>query len=195
MEKTNDTVVKIFYSILISIFIFCSFVIFIREYWIILNTYSHIVVTLGPGIAIFIFALVAAKDVRFEKILMSLFILATLFEMIGLLVAFMEISQQVLFSHHILLGTFGMLWIQLLIMFFLLQKTELLFLSIVFALLFYIVLFNLFYIRFRMIAFILGFSLICISYGLGSTKYRVLTPLGYLIGGVAFLYGLFHLLV
>ena len=92
-------------------FVLAGLGVFIEMQWATMNSMARITVTLGSGIAMFVMALFAAGDERWEKTATPLFLLAALLQPTGILVAIAEFSKGGDERHAILL-TAGVLLIQ-----------------------------------------------------------------------------------
>lgn len=190
----NRDILKKFLAFLGGILIFCGLGIYISEHWGEMNSAARIVITLGTGIALFIFAIVASFDMRYVRALTPLFMLAVLFETVGLFVTVHEFYPQQNDQRYPALAIFVTLFIQQFITFLKNQRTSLMFFSLFFAFASITTAFSIMTIRSDYVAITIGLSLICIGYGIHQSIHRSITPCLYLLGSASFLSGTFDLL-
>lgn len=193
-KKNSSSLIKKFFGFVGVTFIFCGLVIYMSEHWAMMNSAARIIITLGVGVALFFFAIIASRDTRYEKMLTPLFILAALFETGGMFVAIKELFSSSGDLRYAALLVFGTLFTQQIIAFAKIQRTSLLFTSLFFAWAATTILLDLLGMKSDYISLSIGFSLTCIAYGLTKTSHHSLSPIGYLIGSTLFLWGMFLVL-
>jgi hypothetical protein len=173
-------------------FVFAGIGVFVALQWQAMNAGARVVVTLGPGVAAFALALLAARDVRFEKATAPLFIIAAALEPTGMLVAFDEFGSGGDWRWAVLV-TSAAAACQFSATTWVLGRSTPLFLSIVFGTLFWVTTFDLLDIDDELAALVLGAGLLLVALGLDRARHREITPIWYLVGSAAFLYGVFYL--
>lgn len=192
-EKKNNIIRK-FLAFLGGIFILTGLCVYMTERWDLMNSAARIIITLGVGIALFIFSVVASGDKRYEKILTPFFLLAALFETIGLFVTIHECFPEKQDWHKAAIMVFGALFIQQLLTFSKYARSSLLFLILVFGTALFSTLFDYIRISDHYAEITIGLSLLLIAYGIDQTKHKSITPVWYLFASAAFLSGLFSVL-
>lgn len=175
-----------------GIFIFAGLCIFIALNWDSMNTAGRIIITLGSGIALFIMAVVASLDERYQRVKAPLFLVAAAIQPIGIMVAFDEFSRGDDW-HYASMVTAAVMFFQQFSVFWKKRETTLLFTSLLFALWFLAVWFDLLGMDEKLIAIVLGASTVGFCVGLEGTRYRGVNPLWYLVGSASFFTGLFEL--
>jgi hypothetical protein len=172
-------------------FVFAGVGVFIALQWESMNSAARVVITLGSGIAAFVLAMISSRDVRFEKATTPLFLMASALEPTGMLVTFSEFGSGGDW-HGAGLLTAGTMAIQLGATFAAIRRTTLLFLTVLFAALFWLTAFDLLNADDAVVAAVLGSSLLMSAIGVDRTPHRVITPVWYLLGSAGVLYGLFE---
>ena len=173
-------------------FIFAGLSIFITLNWDDMNAAGRIIVTLGSGIAVFIMALVASGDERYEKVRTPLYLVAAVLQPVGILVALDELANLGGW-HHAAMVTAAVMAVQQFVVFWQKRDTTLLFTSLFFALWFIAVTLDLFKVDDGLNALILGVFTMSLCIGLERTPHRGMNPFWYLYGSSAFFYGSFDL--
>jgi hypothetical protein len=183
-------------------FVFAGIAAFTALQWDEMNSAARVVITLGPGIAACAFAAIASLDSlprrslggggRFEKATPPLFLIAAVLEPVGLLVAFNEFGSGG-DARWAALITAAVVAIQFAALFWALHQSMLLFLAVFFATLFWWTAFDLLGMDDGLGALVLGGSLLLAAIGVDRTPHTMITPSWYLVGAIAFLYGLFDL--
>ena len=173
-------------------FVFAGLSIFIASNWDVMNTAARIIITLGSGIAVFIMAIVASGDERYFRVKTPLYLIAAGLQPVGILVAIDEFSSGGDWHYAVLL-TAGIMVFQQGAVFWQKRDTTLLFTSLLFALWFFGVAFDLLNVDENFIALILGAATVSLCIGLERTPHRGMNPFWYLFGSACFFYGLFDL--
>lgn len=173
-------------------FVFAGIAAFIALQWDTMNSAARVVITLGPGVAACILAVLSSHDERFEKAVAPLFLIAAVLEPVGMLVAFKEFGSGG-DARWAALITAGVVGFQFATIFGVLRQSMLLLLAVFFGTLFWITAFDLIGMDDEVGALVLGGSLVLAAVGIDRTPQSVITPPIYLFGGIAFLYGLFDL--
>ncbi len=174
-------------------FIFAGLSIFIALNWDDMNSAGRIIVTLGSGITVFIMALVASGDERYDKVRTPLYLVAAALQPVGILVAIDELSSLGDW-HHAAMLTAAIMAVQQFAVFWQKRDTTLLFTSLFFTLWFIGVTLDLFKIDDELNILILGASTMSFCIGLERTPHKGMNPFWYLFGSSSFFYGLFDLL-
>ena len=173
-------------------FVFAGIAAFIALQWDTMNSAARVIITLGPGLAAFALATMATRDARFDKVVAPLFLIAAVLEPVGMLVAFNEFGSGG-DPRWAALVTVGVVAIQFATIFSVLRQSMLLFLTVFFAMLFWWTAFDLLDLDGEVSALVLGGSLLVAAIGADRTPHSTITPAWFLVGGVAFLAGLFEL--
>ena len=173
-------------------FVFAGIAAFIALQWNEMNSAARVIITLGPGIAACVLAVLSSRDVRFEKAVAPLFLIAAVLEPTGLLVAFKEFGSGG-DARWAALITAGVVALQFGAIFSALRQSMLLFLAVFFGTLFWLTAFDLLHMDDEIAALAIGGSLLLAAIGADRTPHRVITPSWYFFGAVGFLYGLFDL--
>lgn len=173
-------------------FVFAGVCVFIALQWDTMSPAGRVVITFGSGVAAFILAVLAQRDVRFEKATTALFLMATALEPTGLFVLFDEYGAggdwrwAVLIVCGTMAAQFGAVFVPL-------GRSTLLLVSVAFATFFAWTAFDLLDVDGDVIALVVGSSLVLAATGVDRTQHRPITPAWYLVGAIAALAGLFEL--
>jgi hypothetical protein len=177
-------------GVLGSTFVFAGIAAFIALQWESLGSAARVVVTLGPGVAAFVLAVLAHRDQRFAMASTPLFLVAAALEPTGMAVALQEFGTggDWRLAGLLIAGTVAA---QMGLTFASLRKSTLLFLTVLFAELFWWTTFDLLDVDGGPTALVLGASLLLASAGIDRTRHANITPFWYFVGSAAFLAGLF----
>jgi hypothetical protein len=173
-------------------FVFAGIAVFIALQWDGMNSAARVVVTLGSGLASLALGLIGSRDPRFEKATTPLLIVATVLEPTGILVTFDEYGSGGDW-HWASLITSGVMAAQFGLIFGALRRSTPLFVTMAFAVVFVGTALDLMDADGKVIAVVLGASMLLAAIGVGRTEHRDITPVWYLAGAFAFLGGLFDL--
>lgn len=171
-------------------FVFAGISVFVALQWHNLNSPARVVVTLGPGLVAFVLALLAVREERYDKATVPLLLIAAALEPTGMLVAFSEFGPGGDWRWAVL-ATTGTMALQFAAAFGALRRSAPLLLVVTFTTLFWWTAFDLLDMDDEVVALCLGGSLLLTAIGLDRTRHSDITPVWYLLGSVAFLYGLF----
>ena len=169
-----------------GIFIFVGLAIYVGMKWDDLNSVSRILLTLGSGFCAFILALVCTTDPRFEKAATPIFLVAALLQPTGIIVMLNEYS-------HGGDPAYGLLFMNLVMAvqqgctFWAKDRAVLALSTIVFALGFFTIAFDLMHLNHNLIGVTIGASLTCIAWSLDTSRHKSIAPLCYFFGSVLFL--------
>jgi len=170
--------------------VFAGVGVFIALQWNGMNSASRVVVTLGTGFAAFVLAMLSARDARFTGAAMPLLLVAAALEPTGMFVAFDEYGSGGDWRWASLITT-GTMAVQFGAAFGSLRRSTPLFLVILFAALFWWTALDLTDIGDSAVALIMGGSMLLAAIGVDRTGHRSITPVWYLLGAAAFLFGFF----
>jgi len=173
-------------------FVFAGIAAFIALQWDTMNSAARVVITLGPGVAACVLAVLSSRDERFEKAVAPLFLIAAVLEPVGMLVGFNEFGSGG-DARWAALITAGVIGFQFGAIFGVLRQSMLLLLAVFFATLFWMTVFDLIQMDDERGALVIGASLVLAAIGIDRTPHTSITPPLYLFGGIAFLYGLFDM--
>jgi uncharacterized membrane protein len=131
-ERRTSSIVSRLFVYLGGIFVFVGLGIFVGMRWDELGPAGRVMLTLGPGVCLFILALVCTTDARVEAAATPLFLLAALVQPTGILVMLQEYGRGGDPEHAVLFMSVVML-VQQGCTFWARRRTALAFTSIVFS--------------------------------------------------------------
>jgi predicted membrane protein DUF2157 len=184
--KSSNSILSRVFGYIGGIFVFVGLAIYVSMQWHELNAMSRILLTLGSGFCTFILALVCTGDEKFERAATPLFLVAAIFEAIGILVVLKEFSHGgdpaygLLFLHLVMTIQQG-------IAFYTKQRTVLALTTIYFALGFFAIAFDLLHIERHLIGLVIGASLLCIGWSIDRSRHKPLAAIVYFLGSALFL--------
>ena len=176
-----------------GILVFAGIGVFLSMFWDDMNTATRIGVTLGTGFMVFLMAVSAARNERYERAATPLFLAAAFLQPMGIFVMLGEFASGKDARYGILFMAIVML-IQQGLAFISTKRSVLAFTSIFFGGSFFATLFDIMGWDEDFSAVVLGASLLCVCYAAGKSPHRSITPFWYLMGSVAFLAGIFSLI-
>jgi hypothetical protein len=176
-----------------GVFVLAGIAIFVGMQWDQFGSAVRVLVTLGVGFAIFLFALATTTDDRLSKVTTPLFLISALLQPTGIVVMLNEYPHDGEPEHGLLFMCVVML-VQQFFTFLAKKRTVLLFTSLFFGAAGFGTLGDILHIDFEIIALALGIGLTAITYTIDRTQHRVITPFWYFAGSVFFLYGAFDVL-
>jgi uncharacterized membrane protein len=191
-ERSSGILAKIL-AYLGGVLVLAGIAIFIGMQWDQFGSAVRVLVTLGVGFAVFIFALVTMSDARYAKVTTPMLLIAALLQPTGIVVMLNEYSRGG-DPEHGLLFMCGVMLAQQFLTFLAKGRTVLLFTSLFFGAAGFGTLCDILKIDMEIVALALGIGLISISYVIGKTVHESITPFWYLAGSVFFLYGAFDVL-
>jgi hypothetical protein len=171
-------------------FVFAGVGVFIALQWSELNAAARVLVTLGSGLIAFVLALLGTRDRRFDKAATPLFLAAAVLEPGGMIVAFEEFGSGGDWRLASLV-TSGAMAVQFALTFGVLQRSALLFLTILFGTAFFWTALDLMDADSAVISVVLGTSMLLAAVGADRSGRSEITPFWYFAGATAFLYGFF----
>jgi len=176
-----------------GVFILAGISIFIAMQWDQFNSAVRVLVTLGVGFAIYLFALSTIADDRFSRVTTPMLLIAALIQPTGIVVMLNEYARGGDPKHGLLFMCVVM-FVQQLFTFLAKQRTVLLFTSLFFGAAGFGTLSDILDIDIEVTALALGIALTSISYVVDRTVHKAITPFWYFAGSVFFLYGAFDVL-
>lgn len=164
-----------------GIFVFVGLAIYVGMRWDDLSSLGRILVTLGPGLCVFVLALVCTTDARLERAATPLFLVAALLQPAGIVVMLQEYS-------HGGDPAYGLLFMNLVMSvqqgctFVAKRRTVLALTTIVFTLGVLTVASDLLDVDHNLMGVVLGTSLTCIAWSLDRSSHRAIAGLAYFFG-------------
>jgi hypothetical protein len=177
-------------GVLGGIFVFAGVGVFIALQWDEMNSAARVVVTLGSGLAAFALAVLSTRQPRYGAATTPLLLIAAALEPIGMLVAFDEFGTGGDWRWASLVTT-GTMALQFSAAFRALRRSTPLFLVILFGALFWLTALDLLDVDKTLVALVMGGSLLLTAVGTDRAGHGDITPVWYLTGAGAFLYGVF----
>jgi hypothetical protein len=171
-------------------FVFAGIGVFIALQWAQMNSAARVVATLGSGLAAFVLAMLASREFRFDKATTPLLLIAAVLEPTGMLVAFREFGSGGDWRVAGLI-TSGAMTLQFGATFARLRRSTPLFMAVLFGTLFWWTALDLLDADRQLISLVVGGSMLLAAAGIDRTPHRDITPVWYLFGATAFLYGFF----
>lgn len=188
-QRRRDVLVRVL-GFLGGTFVFAGVCVFVALQWDSMNAAARVVITLGSGVAAFALATLAARDPRYDTASTPLFLVAAALEPTGMLVAFAEFGSGGDWRWASL-TTCGAVGLQFGAMFGTLRRSTPLFMSVLFAALFWGTALDLLEASESVLGLAVGASLLLAAVGIDRTPHRAIVPVWYLSGAAFFLYGLF----
>jgi uncharacterized membrane protein len=191
-KKANptDSYMRLF-AYLGSILIFVGIILYSGMFWSHLTSTTRIALILAPGIAVYTLAILLPMVHKSnENLTTPLYLLAAIFQPVGLFVAVSEFSN----ANDLRLAmffVFGVMFLQQLVTFWYTKKTALLFLSLFFGSLFITSGLDLMHANDKTIQVIVGLLIMTLAYFIDKTRFRNIVSFWYFVGSVIFLSGLF----
>ena len=176
-----------------GVFVLAGIAIFIGMQWDHFSSPVRVLVTLGTGFAVFLFALATMTDSRFSRVTTPMLLIAALLQPTGIVVMLNEYSRGG-DPEHGLLFMCVVMFVQQFFTFLAKKRTVLLFTSLFFGAAGFGTLCEILDIDYEIVALALGIGLTSTSYAIDKTVHRAIAPLWYFIGSVFFLYGAFDVL-
>jgi hypothetical protein len=184
-DRTSGVVSRIF-AYLGGTFVFVGLGIFVGMRWDDLGPAGRVVLTFGPGLCLFVLALVCTTDPRFEAAATPLFLVAGLVQPTGVLVMLREYGRGGQVEHAVLFTSLVML-VQQGCAFWARRRTVLAFTSIVFGAMAVVVSLDLLDANMHAAGITVGASLLCIGWSLDRSPHRAIAGLVYFFGAALLL--------
>lgn len=179
-QRSSSVISRIF-AYLGGIFVFVGLGIFIAMRWDELGPAGRVLLTLGPGLCLFVLALVCTTDARLEAAATPLFLVAGLVQPTGILVMLREYGRGGEVEHAVLFMSLVML-VQQGCTFWARRRTVLAFTTIVFASIAAFVSLDLLDANLYLTGITLGVSLLCVGWSLDRSPHRAIAGLVYFFG-------------
>lgn len=191
-ERSSGILAKVL-AYLGGVFVLAGIAIFIGMQWEQFNSAVRVLVTLGVGFAVFLFALATMSDLRFSKVTTPMLLVAALLQPTGIVVMLNEYALGGK-PEHGLLFMCAVMFVQQFLTFLAKKRTVLLFTSLFFGASGFGTLCDILKIDFEVMALALGMGLTAFSWVIDKTEHKAITPFWYLAGSVFFLIGAFDVL-
>ncbi len=191
-ERSSGIMARIL-AYLGGVFVLAGIALFIGMQWGQFNSATRVLVTLGVGFAIYLFALASMSDARFARVTTPMLLISALLQPTGIVVMLNEYSRGG-DPEHGLLFMCVVMFVQQFLTFLAKKRMALLFMSLFFGAAGFGTLCDILHIDFEIVALALGIGLTAISWVMDRTPHKVITPFWYLAGSAFFLYGAFEIL-
>jgi uncharacterized membrane protein len=175
-----------------GILVLAGIALFISMQWDGFTSPVRVLVTLGTGFAIYVFALITMADSRFERVTTPMLLVSALLQSTGIVVMLNEYSVGG-DPRHGLLFMCVVLLVQQLLTFLARPRGVLLFMSLFFGAAGFGLLTDIVSVPYEYAALALGTVLGIVSCAVDRTPHRAITPFWYFAGSVLFLSGAFEL--
>jgi hypothetical protein len=185
-EQRSSSVVSRLFAYLGGIFVFAGLGIFVAMRWDELGPAGRVLLTLGPGLCLFVLALVCTTDDRVEAAATPLFLVAGLVQPTGILVMLNEYGRGGEAEHAVLFMSLVML-VQQGCTFWARRRTVLAFTTIVFGSMAAVVALDLLDANMYLTGVTLGVSLLCVGWSLDRSPHRAIAGLVYFFGAALLL--------
>jgi hypothetical protein len=185
-DRRTSTIVARLFAYLGGIFLFVGLGIFIAMRWDELGPAGRVLLTLGPGLCLFVLALVCTTDPRLEAAATPLFLVAALVQPTGIVVMLDEYGRGGDPEHAALFMSLVML-VQQGCTFWARRRTVLAFTSIVFGTMASVVALDLVDANMYLAGVTVGASLLCVGWSLDRSPHRAIAGLVYFFGAALLL--------
>jgi hypothetical protein len=179
-QRSSSVISRIF-AYLGGIFVFVGLGIFVAMRWDELGPAGRVMLTLGPGLCLFVLALVCTTDARLEAAATPLFLVAGLVQPTGILVMLREYGRGGEVEHAVLFMSLVML-VQQGCTFWARRRTVLAFTTVVFASIAVFVSLDLLEANLYLTGITMGVSLLCVGWSLDRSPHRAIAGLVYFAG-------------
>lgn len=180
-EQRASGVISRIFAYLGGIFVFVGLGIFVAMRWDDLGPAGRVMLTLGPGLCLFVLALVCTTDARLEAAATPLFLVAGLVQPTGILVMLREYGRGGEVEHAVLFMSLLML-VQQGCTFWARRRTVLAFTTVVFASIAVFVSLDLLEANLYVTGITMGVSLLCVGWSLDRSPHRAIAGLVYFFG-------------
>jgi len=184
--RRSSTVVSRLFAYLGGIFVFAGLGIFVGMRWDELGPAGRVLLTLGPGLCLFVLALVCTTDERAEAAATPLFLLAAVVQPTGILVMLNEFGRGGEPEHAVLFMSLVML-VQQGCTFWARRRTVLAFTTIVFGSMASVVSLDLLDANMYLTGITIGASLLCVGWSLDRSPHQAIAGLVYFFGAALLL--------
>jgi hypothetical protein len=176
-----------------GIFVLAGIAIIIGMQWDHFNSATRVLMTLGVGFAIFLFALLTMTDPRFSRATTPMLLVGAVLQPTGIVVMLNEYARGG-DPEHGLLFMCAVMFVQQLFTFLAKRCTVLLFTTLFFGAAGFGTLCEILDIDYEIVFIALGIGLTALSWSIDRTMHHAITPFWYLAGSVFFLVGTFEVL-
>jgi len=176
-----------------GIFVLAGIAIIIGMQWDHFNSATRVLMTLGVGFTIFLFALVTMTDPRFSRVTTPMLLVAAVLQPTGIVVMLNEYARGG-DPEHGLLFMCAVMFVQQFFTFLAKRRTVLLFTTLFFGAAGFGTLCEILDIDYEIVFIALGIGLTALSWSIDRTVHHAITPFWYLAGSVFFLVGTFEVL-
>ena len=183
-HKEKNYLAQKFLSYMSGIFVFAGICIYVALVWNDLNTLAKIIITLGTGVIAYIISIISFCNDKYKQITAPFLLISACLEPSGLFIILNEYFSITSNSIWLIVIISSVLFIQYIMTFIKFNITTSLFLSITFAITFFISISDVINIPYNLANFSLGISLMCISYSISKTNHKNLSPFYYLIASL-----------
>ena len=173
-----------------GIFVFAGIGVFISMYWGDFGSAARVIVTLGVGLVAFLMGLACLYDRKYERAATPLFLISSFLQPTGIMVMLQEYSSGGNYRYGILFMA-GYMLIQQGATFWAKGRTVLAFSAILFGMIFFGYLFDVWDVNEKLIGTIIGTSLLCVAYALNRSKHVAIAPFWYFVSSVLLLWSVF----
>lgn len=184
--RESGSVISRLFGYIGGVLVFAGLCIFIGMKWDDLESFARVMVTLGSGLAAFLFALAAIGHEKYDRAATPLLLIAALLQPVGIMVMLDEYSRGGDPLHGVLFMA-GVMTLQQGLTFASKPRTTLAFSSIVFGGLFFVTLCDILEVPHEAIGLCLGTSLMCLSWALNQSPHRAISAFWYFVGAVILL--------
>jgi hypothetical protein len=171
-------------------FVFAGVGVFVATQWDNLNSAARVLVTLGSGIAALVLGVLAARESRFEKVSAPFLLMAAALEPTGMMVAFDEFGSGGDWRVATLV-TAGTMALQFGATFAAVRRSTPLFITMLFATMFWWTALDLLDVDKTLVAIALGASMLLAAVAVDRGGRGEITPFWYFCGAMSFLFGWF----
>lgn len=169
-----------------GIFVFAGICIYVGMHWAQLGAHARIIITLGTGIVAYLIAIACLRDERYIRMATPLLLIAGLFEPGGMMVTIAEYSTGG-DPRHAFLVVFGIMAVQMALTFWSERRAVLLFLLLIYGSSWLGVMFDLLEFAEEWNALVVGFFIMCLTWGIAKTRFSSVCGFWYFIGSAMFL--------
>jgi len=178
-----------------SVLIFAGIATYIGIYWKDLNSIARIMLTLGTGVSLYVIAMLLFSFQAYKSLSSPIFLIATLYQLIGLFVLANEFNFFVFESSYlVILAILSLMSVQQRATYFLTRQAAPQFFSIIFAALSFTVLFDKLSVNYHLSNLTIATSIMLVSYAIVDKKQPILRAFLLLISSSIILFSSFELL-
>jgi uncharacterized membrane protein len=175
-----------------GIFVFAGICIFIAMQWDSLGSAARVIITLGTGFTLYLMALAACSDAKYERAATPLFLMSGLLQPTGIMVMLAEYSNGGDARHGVLFMAVVML-VQQALTLKAKDRTALAFFSILFGSIAFATTCDLVGIQDNITGIVFGISLLCLSWAISHSKHAAQSSFWYLVGSISLFWSFFDM--